>query len=95
MPVNVPGAAQRWRCGVCGNLTRFDVVRLVRSRDYVHVELSGEPRVEERQTLAETVEHVTCRWCGVVDGVVLEPRPAARQRRSDPAPGGSPVEPLR
>jgi 8-oxo-dGTP pyrophosphatase MutT (NUDIX family) len=73
-----PGPDTRWRCTLCGNLTRFDVTRATRSREYVHVDLSGEPAVEERELLAEVVEHVSCRWCGAVDQVELVLRPAAQ-----------------
>jgi hypothetical protein len=76
MPVEMPGPDSRWRCGVCGNLTRFDVIRTTRSRDFVHVDLSGEGKVEERSVLSEVAEHVTCRWCGAQDQVLLEDRPA-------------------
>lgn len=87
MPVQLPGPDARWRCGVCGNLTRFDVTRVVRSRDYVHVDLAGSPRVEEHEVLAETVEQVRCRWCGVADKVVAEPRPGAQvDTRTGPSP---------
>jgi hypothetical protein len=73
--VPVPTAETRWRCTLCGNLTRFDVTRSTRAREYVHLDLGGEPRVEEREVLADTVERVTCRWCRAVDSVVLVPRP--------------------
>lgn len=76
MPVALPGPERRWRCGACGNLTRFDVVRTLRSREFVHVSLAGDQEVQEREVLSETIERVTCRWCAAVDGVVLEPRPA-------------------
>ena len=78
MGVPVPTAETRWRCARCGNLTRFDVVRTVRSRDYVHVDLSGEQRIEERQVLAETIQQVRCRWCEATDTVELVDRPAHR-----------------
>jgi hypothetical protein len=71
----MPTAATRWRCSRCGNLTRFDVTRSTRAREYVHLDLAGEPVVEERQVLAETVESVRCRWCDAVDSVELVPRP--------------------
>lgn len=77
MPVLLPGPSERWRCRQCGNLTRFDVQRLTRAREFWHVDLAGEPAVEERELLADTVEHVTCRWCSGVDTVDTEPRPAA------------------
>ena len=50
MPVPVPTEASRWRCTLCGNLTRFDVQRSTRAREYVHVSLAGEPVVEQRRT---------------------------------------------
>jgi hypothetical protein len=80
--VPLPTGETRWRCAVCGNLTRFDVTRAVRAREYVHLDLSGEPRVEEREVLAETVEQVRCRWCDAVDSVELVPRPAARDAQA-------------
>lgn len=77
VPVPLPDAVSRWRCSVCGNLTRFDVIRTTRTRDYVHVDLSGEPTVEEREVLDDEALTVTCRWCGSVDRVVLVPRPGS------------------
>jgi hypothetical protein len=85
VPVPTPDAHTRWRCTACGNLTRFDVVRLVRSRDYVHVDLSGEPVVEEREVVSEIVEHVTCRWCNAVDTVEIVARPDAAAPDLSPA----------
>ncbi|MDQ1614640.1 MAG: hypothetical protein QOJ60_579, partial [Actinomycetota bacterium] len=29
----------RWRCARCGNLTRFDVTRRSRVREFVHLDL--------------------------------------------------------
>jgi hypothetical protein len=77
--VPAPTDSTRWRCTACGNLTRFDVVRVVRSRDYVHADLAGEPVVEEREVLSEVVEHVTCRWCNAVDAVEVIARPGAAE----------------
>ncbi len=77
MPVPQPGPETRWRCTLCGNLTRFDVTRSSRSREYVHVDLAGEPVVEERELLDDVVDHVTCRWCNAVDQVEVVPRPGA------------------
>ncbi|MFL6238020.1 MAG: hypothetical protein ACJ735_00815 [Actinomycetes bacterium] len=76
MPVPTPTPTTRWRCTVCGNLTRFDVTRTTRAREYVHLDLAGTPTVEEREVLADSVEHVTCRWCNTVDNVELVDRPA-------------------
>ena len=60
---------------MCGNLTRFDVLRTTKAREYVHADLAGEQEVEERELLEDVVEHVTCRWCNAVDQVELVPRP--------------------
>jgi hypothetical protein len=62
---------------LCGNLTRFDVTRTTRATEFVHLDLAGEPTIEERQVLADTIEHVTCRWCNAVDQVELVEKPAA------------------
>jgi hypothetical protein len=74
--VPLPTSSTRWRCTRCGNLTRFDVTRRARTREFVHVDLAGEPVVEEREVLAEDVESVRCRWCDGVDTVELVARPA-------------------
>ncbi|TDE13435.1 hypothetical protein [Jiangella asiatica] len=75
MPVPQPSETTRWRCAQCGNLTRFDVVRSSRVREYVHVDLAGAPKVEETDVLAESVERVICRWCGGDGTVELVARP--------------------
>lgn len=77
MPVPLPTATTRWRCTLCGNLTRFDVTRSSRVTEYVHLDLAGEPAVEETEVLAQTVESVRCRWCDAVDRVELVDRPGA------------------
>ena len=79
MPVDLPGPTTRWRCSQCGNLTRFDVVRHARVREFWHVGLSGQAEVEETQVLAETVELVQCRWCHGTDTVELIARPDVSQ----------------
>lgn len=71
----LPGATERWRCGGCGNLTRFDVVRTATTREFWHVGLSGEPVIEETETLEQSVGTVVCRWCGRDDAISTEPRP--------------------
>lgn len=86
MAVQTPTATTRWRCAHCGNLTRFDVVRTSRVREYVHLDFAGEPRVEETTVLSETVEQVACRWCGGTETVELVPRVDAEQAAV--APGG-------
>ncbi len=74
-PKVIPDAQSRWRCAHCGNLTRFDVVRSTRTREFWHLSMAGEPAVDEREVLAETVEQVVCRWCGAQDRVEIVPRP--------------------
>ncbi|MGY1453911.1 hypothetical protein [Streptomyces sp. SS8] len=77
MPVPRPNEGSRWRCTMCGNLTRFDVTRSSKVVEYVHLDLAGEPRVEERKVLSETIESVRCRWCNAVDQVELVDRPSS------------------
>ncbi|WP_304451076.1 hypothetical protein [Nocardiopsis sp. YSL2] len=77
MGIAMPGDSERWRCTGCGNLTRFDVTRTVRSQDYVHQDLSGAGLVEDRTVLSESVERVKCRWCGATDAVEIVARPDA------------------
>ncbi|QIX26307.1 hypothetical protein ncot_06590 [Nocardioides sp. JQ2195] len=71
MTAQIPDTTNRWRCGGCGNLTRFDVTRTRRTDEYWHFDLSGEPVVEDTEVKAETVESVTCRWCGRSDAIEL------------------------
>src|SRR4051795_6218521 len=91
-PAPVPSATTRWRCGRCGNLTRFDVVRTSRAREFVHLDLAGESSVEEREVLSDTVESVRCRWCDADDTVELVDRPTAGRDaagRSGSEPAGA------
>lgn len=74
MAVPALSSTTRWRCTQCGNLTRFDVVRSSRVREYVHLDLAGEPRVEETEVLAEKVEQVRCRWCAGTDTIEVVQR---------------------
>lgn len=89
MGIAMPKEDERWRCAGCGNLTRFDVTRTVRSQDYLHLELSGRGRVEESTVLSETVEHVRCRWCGATDAVEIVARPDADRSSSAPSSGST------
>lgn len=77
MPVPQPGPDTRWRCTLCGNLTRFDVLRSVRAKEYLHVDLGGVQVVEQREVLHDCADHVSCRWCGSVDAVEVVPRPGS------------------
>lgn len=66
----------RYRCSACGNLTRFDVVVQRRTREFHHFSVAGELTIEDEETLAETIERVTCRWCAAT-GDAIEEIPAA------------------
>jgi RNase P subunit RPR2 len=77
MAASLPDAHTRWRCGSCGNLTRFDVIRTRRTTEFWHFDLAGEHRVEESTTDEEHLFAVTCRWCGRADAVELVSRAEA------------------
>ena len=70
----LPDASSRWRCAGCGNLTRFDVVRSRRTKEFWHFDLAGEHQVEHTEVETESVESVGCRWCGRTDAIELVPR---------------------
>lgn len=74
MNSEIPGPTERWRCGGCGNLTRFDVTRARRTTEYWHFDLAGEHAVEQTDLRDEAVERVTCRWCGRSDAIELVAR---------------------
>ena len=76
MALQAPTADTRWRCMQCGNLTRFDVVRVSRTREFWHQDLSGEPIAEETEVIKDDIESVRCRWCAGGGQVELVPRPA-------------------
>jgi hypothetical protein len=65
----------RYRCTSCGNLTRFDVTVLRRTRGFHHYSLAGDLEIEDPEVLSEVVEDVVCRWCGPA-GKVVEFDPA-------------------
>ena len=67
-------ALTRFRCTACGNLTRFDVTTTRRTRAFHHFTLGGEVSVEDEQVLTESVDDVSCRWCGT--GAAVEVLPA-------------------
>jgi hypothetical protein len=59
----------RYRCTLCGNLTRFDVVERRTTRSFYHFSIGGTLRVEEEEVLERDVIEVACRWCGTSDRV--------------------------
>jgi hypothetical protein len=46
-----------------------------RSREFHHFSVAGELTIEDEERLAQTVEQVTCRWCGA-GGDAIEEIPA-------------------
>ncbi|HUW04395.1 MAG TPA: hypothetical protein VMW08_18745 [Acidimicrobiales bacterium] len=57
-------SSTRYRCRSCGNLTRFDVVEVRRTKSFHHYTVGGELEVEDVEVLAAEVESVLCHWCG-------------------------------
>lgn len=66
----------RYRCNACGNLTRFDVTSTRRTRSFHHYSVGGELEIESEEVLAETIEDVSCHWCGN-GGAVVQAQPPA------------------
>ena len=77
MAATLPDANTRWRCGGCGNLTRFDVTSDRRTTEFWHFDLAGDHAVEDTEVEQERVESVTCRWCGRSDAIELVSRAEA------------------
>jgi hypothetical protein len=61
----------RYRCVACGNLTRFNVVTSRRTRAFHHFSVGGDLSVEDVEVLDESIEEVSCRWCGNGNAVEL------------------------
>lgn len=74
-PLSLPDARSRFRCGHCGNLTRFDVTRTGTSTEFWHANMSGDVVVEETTVHSEEVTAVSCRWCGAGDRIEIVLRP--------------------
>ncbi len=90
MAITLPDVTSRFRCAHCGNLTRFDVVRTTRVREFWHLAISGEPVIEESVVLEESVEQVQCRWCSATDRVEIVPRPEFGGPAQEAAGDGGP-----
>ncbi len=69
----------RYRCAACGNLTRFNVVTTSRTKAFHHYSVGGDLAIEEIEVLDESVDEVSCRWCGNGNAieVIDEATPAA------------------
>lgn len=83
--VALPDEQHRWRCGGCGNLTRFDVTRTRRTTEFWHFDMAGDHVVESTDLRNEVVEAVSCRWCGRDDAIELIDR-ASADIEADPTP---------
>jgi hypothetical protein len=81
--------AARYRCGACGNVTRFDVVATRRTRAFHHYSIAGELRIEDEEVLDERVERVVCRWCNASDAQIE--RFEAGDRGVDASAGSEPA----
>jgi hypothetical protein len=88
--VRLPGDMERLRCAGCGNLTRFDVTRTRRTREFWHVALSGDARIEDDTLLGQDVESISCRWCGRSDAIEIVARVDA-DLSADPTTSGDPT----
>lgn len=56
--------ATRYRCRACGNITRFDVSVTRTTRSFHHYSVGGELVVDDVEVQRESVDEVSCRWCG-------------------------------
>lgn len=59
-------------------MTRFDVVREAKTREFWHLDLAGGPTVEDTDTVSERIASVACRWCARDDAIEVVERPGAR-----------------
>jgi hypothetical protein len=72
MPAPALEPGQRYECGACGNLTRFDVVKTTRTQSFYHFTISGLLSEEEVEVQDQTIEKVACRWCGREDVIEVK-----------------------
>jgi hypothetical protein len=54
---------KRYRCNACGNLTRFDVIKMQRTSEFHHLTTDGKLTIEDKEILEQHIESVHCRWC--------------------------------
>jgi hypothetical protein len=82
----VGAVTTRYRCGACGNLTRFDVTRTRTTRAFHHFTIGGELVVEDEEVLEESVHEVACRWCGHGRAIeILDDEPHAAESTAGPS----------
>ena len=75
----------RYRCASCGNLTRFDVITTSTVKAFHHYTVGGDLEVEDVETISESVDSVSCRWCG--HGRSIEVVDEADTELADEPPG--------
>ena len=63
----------RYRCKACGNLTRFDIIRVQRTSEYHHFTTDGKLTIEDEQIMDQSIESISCRWCESGNDVVEIP----------------------
>jgi hypothetical protein len=66
------GTGTSYRCGSCGNLTRFEVTSSRRTRAFHHFGVDGSLAVEDEEVLESVVERVVCHVCGASGSVIEE-----------------------
>lgn len=90
-PTTVVAVSPRFRCSACGNLTRFDVTTTSTVRAFHHYSVGGELEIEDQQVVSESIEEVSCRWCGHGRAVEVVEDPTEVQAAGGPAtaPGGA------
>jgi hypothetical protein len=76
------GDPVRYRCAGCGNVTRFDVVAVRRTRAFHHYNLAGELTIEEEAVLDEQITQVVCRWCGAPGDTIDAPEEPSTEAAS-------------
>jgi hypothetical protein len=80
----------RYRCGACGNVTRFDVVATRRTRSFHHYTIGGELEIEDEEVLDEHIERVTCRWCNAsgetVEAEAVDPSETITETTTEATP---------
>ena len=81
--------ATRYRCTACGNLTRFDVTTTRTTKAFHHFTVGGELHVEDEEVLADSVDEVSCRWCGHGRSVEAVPSGAEVAAAGPESSGGS------
>jgi hypothetical protein len=66
------------------------VERTTRVREFWHLDMAGEPVIEETELIEEDVARVVCRWCGSGDRVEVVPRPEFGGPAAEAAGDGGP-----